>query len=631
MALSWNPRNWFGGSQQPPPEVEEVEAEEQTPLEVHNPNAAIFSQVGDDIEEAVAMRSVVTQRDTTPLLANPMFQAITNSMYVLPVCTDKPERIKQYRSIAMFPECAWCLDEICDDFIHEDKNGEIITLKLPQRRMNDKDLNKERQAILQEEFSRFVDLFQLRDDGFNLVKRFLIEGELAFENIISPKYPSKGIIGVKFLPAEYYQTLMNQKTGQAVGIVFDIDQFSEDIKMILSQSYLGSQQIFNSMMISNVQRIDTKPNCIPLYWPQVTYINSGDYSPDGLVCYSLLEKCKQAYHQLSLMQDAAVIRRVTRAPERLLFNISTGNMTAQYAEDYVRRFANGLKAKKVVGKPGPNGQPDIAAVYNPVSMLESYVFSKSTANDGTTVETVGSTANFDEVGDIEYFLRRLFKQFSVPFSRYKTPENVAERDETISYEEHAFACMLMRFQRRFALGLKKGFITDLKLRGIWDKYNLKDSDITVEFAPPILYNIYERQKLVTAQMDTYKAIVDQEEFSKTVAMKQILGMTDDEIEENFKSLIKEKQWVQLGDYYAEQLNSEGPAVFDSPIPIKGKEVKNPDEQDTDSTEGDEGGDEEGAEGEEGGEEAGGEEESGGDEGGGDSGGGSSEPTFGLGN
>jgi len=109
------------------------------------------------------------------------------------------------------------------------------------------------------------------------------------------------------------------------------------------------------------------------------------------------------------MQDAAVIRRVTRAPERLLFNISTGNMTAQYAEDYVRRFANGLKAKKVVGKPGPNGQPDIAAVYNPVSMLESYVFSKSTANDGTTVETVGSTANFDEVGDIEYFLRRLFK------------------------------------------------------------------------------------------------------------------------------------------------------------------------------------------------------------------------------
>lgn len=67
MALSWNPRNWFGGSQQPP------EVEEQTELVAHNPNAAIFSKVGDDIEDAVAMRSVVTQRDTTTLLANPMF------------------------------------------------------------------------------------------------------------------------------------------------------------------------------------------------------------------------------------------------------------------------------------------------------------------------------------------------------------------------------------------------------------------------------------------------------------------------------------------------------------------------------------------------------------------------------
>ena len=176
-------------------------------------------------------------------------------------------------------------------------------------------------------------------------------------------------------------------------------------------------------------------------------------------------------------------------------------------------------------------------------MLESFVFGKSSTSDGTTVETVGSTANFDEMGDVEFFLRRLMKQFDVPFSRYKTPENVAERNESISYEEHAFACAEIRLQRRFALGFKKGFITDLKLRGLWDKYNLKESDITVEFEPPILYNIYERQKLVTTQMDTYKAVVDQEEFSKTIAMKKLLGMTDDEIEENFRALVKEKMQI----------------------------------------------------------------------------------------
>ena len=129
-------------------------------------------------------------------------------------------------------------------------------------------------------------------------------------------------------------------------------------------------------------------------------------------------------------------------------------------------------------------------------------------------------------------------------------------------------------------------------------------------------------------MNTYKAIVDQEEFSKILAMKKILGMSDDEIEENFRSLIKEKQLVQLGDYYAEKLNSEGPATFDSPIPIKGQEVKNPDEQDLDSGS-EEGGDDEGNE-----EETSGEEEESGEESsdeGGEDEGGESAPSFGLGN
>lgn len=239
-------------------------------------------------------------------------------------------------------------------------------------------------------------------------------------------------------------------------------------------------------------------------------------------------------------------------------------------------------------------------------MLEHYVFAKSNANDGTTVETVSSTANFDEMGDIDYFLRRLMKQFDVPFSRYKTPENTSERDETISYEEHAFACSIIRMQRRFALGFKKGFIVDLKLRGLWDKYKLKESDITVEFAPPILYNIYERQKLVTAQMDTYKAVVDQEEFSKTIAMKKLLGMTDDEIEENFRELTKEKMQIQLADWYADKLNSEGPAIYDPPIKIKGEK----DDSGSEDEEGNEGSEEAGSEGEEAGAEEAGNEESG---------------------
>lgn len=160
-----------------------------------------------------------------------------------------------------------------------------------------------------------------------------------------------------------------------------------------------------------------------------------------MISYPLIEKAKQAYYKLALLEDAAVILRVTRAPERLLFNVSTGRLDQNRADEYVRRFANSLHSKKTST---PNGQ-DVVSTYSPITMLKSYVFGKSSDSDGTTVESVGSSASYDEIGDIEYFLRAFLKMFKVPFSRYKTPENTVERNDAISYEEYSFSRMIMRF------------------------------------------------------------------------------------------------------------------------------------------------------------------------------------------
>lgn len=149
-------------------------------------------------------------------------------------------------------------------------------------------------------------------------------------------------------------------------------------------------------------------------------------------------------------------------------------------------------------------------VYSSPTMLKSYVFTHGDGNDGTSVESVGSSASYDEMADIEYFLRWFLKAMKVPFSRYKTPENTMEKNESISYEEYSFSRMLMRFHRRFAGGFKKGFITHLRLRGLMDKkgYELQESDINIEFVKPVLYDLYETQKLVNAKMDIYKAFKD---------------------------------------------------------------------------------------------------------------------------
>lgn len=530
----------------------------------NNPNYHTFSQINKDIEAIVNSKSVIGQsvQSQNQRWANPTWETFYDeNIMAMPLITNKPDRIAQYRKISKYSICDWCLDEIADDFIHMDEDGEFIKLKVPER------LNESQRNVIQNEFKKYINLFRLKEDGYNIIKRFLIEGELAWENVISPTYPELGIVGVKFLPAEYYETLIDVKTARPIGIVFDVESLSRDSREAYKSSFASSASIFNSISPTTYTFKFSKDTCIPLLYNQITYINSGEWSSDFLISYPLVEKAKQAYYQLALMEQSAVILRVTRAPERLLFNISTGKMDQNRADEYVRRFANQLKAKKT---PMPDGH-DVASTYDPVTMLKYFVFGRSDGNEGTTVSTVGSTADYDQLGDIEYFLRNFLKQFKIPFSRYKTPENTIERNDTISYEEHSFSMMIMRFQKRFAEGFKRGFITHLKLRDVWDKkgYELKDSDLEVDFVKPVLFDLYEVQKLVDAKMSIYKSFVDQDELSKIVCMKKYLGFTDDEIEENFKMLAKEKQLVAIADWLADKISDDNPPVgYESPIKLK---------------------------------------------------------------
>lgn len=321
-----------------------------------------------------------------------------------------------------------------------------------------------------------------------------------------------------------------------------------------------------------------------MLWSQLTYINSGNYSLDSnFISYPMVERAKQAYYQLTLLQDAAVILRVTRAPERLLFNVSTGKMTQNYADEYVRNFANSLKSRKVAAA---NGR-DIQSIYNPVSMLESYIFGKSDGNDGTTVESVTSTAQYDQIEDIKFFFKLYVKQFKVPFSRFEQPENAKPADNQIPQEEFSFLQQEVRLQRRFAAGFKKGFITHLKLRDIWDKYELNEADINVEFVRPSMYDLYNKQQILETKMNAYRAIIDNEEFSKITAMKKILGYSDADVEENFKNLAKEKCLTELAEYWSGKVNSEGPTgeYSNPPIPIKGISDKEDDGGEENSDEG----------------------------------------------
>lgn len=528
-----------------------------------NPSAPVFDSAKiRDIESIVASKYSVIDADTNNFETDTA-TAQFNTLWYTPLITDKFQRIQAYRRMAMYPEVDWCISEIADDFIHEDQQGNVINLNLALS--EEGPLTSERKKVLTEEFNRFIGLFKLKEEGYNLCKKFVVEGEVAFENIIDPKQPLKGIIGVKYLPTDFYENLIDPKTGRLVGIYFNRPALKGALERLSTQGYTAASNVFDGM-VGGVYSIYNTENQIPMLWPQLTYISSGNQSPDGKIVYPMIDQAKQPYHQLALLHDAAVILRVTRAPERLVFNIATGGVSDKIAKNQVREFVNAVNSKRVLSE-----KDKMTTTYNPITMLESFYFWKSDANDGTSVESLGSTANYSEIDDIKYFLKRLFKQFKVPFSRYDTPENTLEKNDSITYEEYSFSRMILRIQRRFALAFKKSFITHLKLRGIWDQYALKESYIEIEMVRPVLYDLYQSQKLFNIQVENYETVANLDGMSKTVAMKKYLGMTDAEIEENRQKRMDEEMFNTLIEYYQDQLQTNGPeSLYTIPPSIRWK-------------------------------------------------------------
>jgi len=163
----------------------------------------------------------------------------------MPLYTNKSDRIRQYRAMAQYTDCDFCLTELADDFLHDDEKGNFVTLTIPDEKTH---INEDRRKVLKIQFDKFVEIFHFRDNGFDMVKKFLTDGELTFENIINPKRPELGIIGIKYLPTEYYETILNTDTGRPIGIVFDKEKMQQDLKNVISNSCLGARSIFNNMI-----------------------------------------------------------------------------------------------------------------------------------------------------------------------------------------------------------------------------------------------------------------------------------------------------------------------------------------------------------------------------------------------
>lgn len=534
----------------------------------NNPASEVFDNtINNELEEIVNNYAATSIRDKETDTFDGVNPDIHNDSLkdtmCMPINSNKVSRLRQYNLMSRFPEILWCISELGLDFFHEDENKNIINLSIPSTKY----IDSKRQEILQSEFNHFIKLFNFDENGYSIINNYIIEGECAWENVIDPNAPEKGIRSLKYIPTKYYDFIKDRKTGEILGIYFDKDQVNYDILTgVLSNSYAGASTVFNAIMTAPVYTysMSMTDNKIPLFWPQVTYFNTGMYNFENTIVLPLLENASAPYQQLSLLQDAAVILRITRAPERLVFNIGTGSMPDKKAKTLVQEFINKFKSKKV-----SNGSGQVRNAYDPASMLESYFFWKQQGAEGSSVTALNSQADYSKMDDIDYFLRRILKAFKVPYTRFKEEGIAVQRKETITYEEYSFTKYIIRQQKAFASAIKQSFITHLKLRKIWEEYDLNDTLLNIEFVKPSLYELYQAQQLASLKMTIFKEAVEDESFSKGLAMQKYLGYTEDQVKNNAMKKREEVLFNAETEYFVELIKKNGPKdISTSTIEIK---------------------------------------------------------------
>ena len=261
---------------------------------------------------------------------------------------------------------------------------------------------------------------------------------------------------------------------------------------------------------------------------------------------SLLESVFKVYKQKELLEDAIIIYRVQRAPERRVFYIDVGNMPSHMAMSFVERVKNEIHQRRIPSATG-GGQSVVDASYNPLSINEDYFFPQTAEGRGSKVDTLPGGTNLGEIDDLRYFTNKLFRALRIPSSYLPTgPDDSAAvfsdgRVGTAYIQELRFNKYCERLQSLLETEFNLEFKLYMKENGIV----IDDSLFDIQFNPPQNFAAYRLSELDTARVQTFTTMQEVPYMSKRFAMKRYLGLSQEEIVENERMWREENR--EIGD------------------------------------------------------------------------------------
>ena len=438
--------------------------------------------------------------------------------------TDGRERtdldlIRRYRDIAQQAECDTAIEDIINEGIVSNENDQAIQITLDRLPYPEKIKKR-----IREEFGEVLRLLHFEQKGHDIFRRWYVDGKLFYHKIIDTKNPKQGIIELRYIDptkikkARQIQKNRDNKTG--VDIVEAINEY-----YIYNEKGLG-QSGGNSGI-----KIAADAIC---------------YTPSGLIdgnsgrVLSHLNKAIKPVNQLRMIEDALVIYRISRAPERRIFYIDVGNLpkikAEQYLKDVMNRYRNKLVYDATTG--------EIRDDRNHMSMLEDFWLPRREGGRGTEITTLPGGSNLGEIDDIQYFQKKLYKSLNVPISRMDSEAGFSlGRASEITRDELKFTKFVQRIRKKFVPLFTDILKTQLLLKGViaQEDWPTMQEHIQYDFLQDGHFSELKDAELLNDRIQTLDSIQSYigTFFSKEYVLKRVLRMNDAEIAEMNDQIKKE--------------------------------------------------------------------------------------------
>ena len=261
---------------------------------------------------------------------------------------------------------------------------------------------------------------------------------------------------------------------------------------------------------------------------------------------SVLDAVYKTYKQKELLEDAIIIYRVQRAPERRVFYIDVGNMPSHKAMGFVERVKNEIHQRRIPSRTG-GGATVLDASYNPLSVMEDYFFAQTAEGRGSKVETLPGGENLGQIDDLRYFTNKMLRALRIPSSYLPTgPDDgtatfVDGRVGTAFIQEFRFTKYCQRLQSLMAPEFDREFKLFLKFRGV----NVDSSLFDLVFVEPQSFSEYREIELNQQRANVFGALAEVPFLARRFTLKKYLNLNEDEIVEN-EEMWAEENPIQAG-------------------------------------------------------------------------------------